>query len=177
MTQKEQEQLGRKKKQRLIEYLFLIGFQGFFVTAFLAVLQPFLSIALAAGAFGLAWNLARLREQRRTMEANDKRRLLGDALESLVLMLFLVCVGIGTRFVQVSFVAVMAHLSVSLLLYFLGSFLGESVWTKQIFPSLSEREQHNYIVNLNQSLLFPYNIAHLRRVFRLSRRNDDDEQQ
>lgn len=174
MTHKEQVQILKKKKQRFIEYLVLIGFQGFFVTAFLAVLQPFLSVVLAVGAFGLAWNLARLREHRRTLEPSDKRRLLGDALESLVLMLFLVCVGIGARFIEVSFIAVMAHLSVSLLAYFLGSFLGESMWTKQYFEALSEQEQHNYATNLNRSLLFPYDFSHLRRVFRSSRRDESD---
>lgn len=177
MTQQEQAQFARKKRQRFIEYLVLIGFQGFFVTAFLSVLQPFLSTALAVASFGLSWNLARLREQRRLLETNDKRRLLGDALESLVLMLFLVCIGIGARYIQISFVVVMAHLSVSLIAYFLGSFLGESVWTRQFFSSLSARQQYNYIVNLNQSLLFPYNFSHLRRVFRSSQRDDDNAQE
>lgn len=177
MTQEEQQSLSRKKKQRFIEYVALIGFQGFFVTAFLVLLHPLLALALTAASFGLSWNLAQLREQRRTLNLNDGRRLMGDALESMILLLFLVLVGIGSQFIGIPFITVMAYLSISLMAYFMGSFLGESVWMKRYVDALPEAQLHNYVANLNRSLFFPYNLSHLRQVFRSPRRRNksDDE--
>ncbi len=159
----------------MVEYLVLISFQGFFVTAFLRVLHPLFSPALAVVTCGLAWNLAALREQRRTLALANSRRLIGDALESLILLLALVLLGIGAQFVALPFVVVMAHLAISLMGYFVGSFLGESVWMKRYVPGLPDDRLSNYLGNLNRSLLFPYNFQYLRRVFRNSRRDDTDK--
>lgn len=176
MTQEQQQILARKRKQRFIEYVVLIGFQGFFVTAFLHLFHPLLALAFAAVSFGLSWNLAQLREQRRTLELNDGRRLVGDALESMILMLFLVLIGIGARFIDIPFTTVMAYLSVSLMAYFAGSFIGESVWIKRNLNELPEPLVHNYIANLNRSLFFPYNLSHLQQALRSPRRrNKNDE--
>ena len=175
MNQENTQNFDKKRKQRMVEYLVLIGFQGFFVTAFLKVLHPLFAPALAAAGCGLAWNLASLREQRRTLAPGDSRRLLGDALESLVLLLALVAIGIGAQFVPIPFVVVMAHLAVSLMGYFVGSFLGESVWMKRYVPGLPEERFADYLENLNRSLFFPYNLRYLRRVFRGPRRRDDDD--
>ncbi len=157
----------------MIEYIVLIGFQGFFVTAFLKVLHPLFAPALAAVACGLAWNLASLREQRRTLALADSRRLIGDALESLILLLALVLIGIGAQFVAIPFIVVMAHLAISLMGFFVGSFLGESVWMKRYVYGLPDDIRSNYLGNLNRSLFFPYNLQYLRRVFRNPRHRDD----
>lgn len=176
MTQEQLQILARKRRQRFIEYIVLIGFQGFFVTAFLRLFHPVLALSFAAVSFGLSWNLAQLREQRRTLDLRDSRRLVGDALESMILMLFLVIVGIGARFIGIPFTTVMAYLSASLMAYFIGAFLGESVWIKRSLADLPETGLHNYIANLNRSLFFPYNLSYLQQAFRSPRRrnkNDD----
>ena len=176
MTQEELQTFEKKRRQRMIEYLILIGFQGFFVTAFLKVLHPIFAPALAAVTGGLAWNLAGLREQRRTLAPGDSRRLIGDALESLVLLLALILLGIGAQFVAIPFVVVMAHLAISIMGYFIGSFLGESVWMKRYAEGLPAERIGNYLANLNRSLFFPYNLHYLRRVFRGPRRRSDDDE-
>lgn len=175
MKQEFRQSLEKKRMQRVVEYIVLIAFQGFFVTAFLRVLHPLFAPALAVVACGLAWNLAALREQRRTLGVADSRRLMGDALESMILLLALALLGIGAQFVDIPFVVVMAHLALSLMGFFVGSFLGESVWMKRNVPSLSNEKIENYLGNLNRSLFFPYNLRNIRRVFRRPRRRDDEQ--
>jgi hypothetical protein len=161
--------LNRKRRQRLIEYGLLIAVQIVLAGLLASYTQPTFAVALGAIAFGAAWNLAGLREQRRTMGTHSSKRLLGDTIESVGLMMCIVVVSIVSRLLDIPRVSVMAHLSVVILAYFCGSFMGEQRWIRSVFTLLSIEAQHNYIANLNRSLIFPYNIAHLKQIFGVER--------
>jgi membrane associated rhomboid family serine protease len=159
-------QFERKRRQRFIEYAVLTSIQGFFATALLHETLPIVVVGLGVVAFGLAWNLAFAREHRRTLDIHSAQRLLGDAIESVILM---VCIAGGiiiARFWGVPIFQIMAHIAPTIMLYFLGSFIGETIWARQFLATLSLSQQTNYIANLNRSLIFPYNIGYIRSVLR-----------
>lgn len=163
--------LERKRRQRFIEYAALTSIQGFFATALFHETIPLVVLLLAVVAFGMAWNLAFARENRRTLDIHSSQRLLGDAIESIVLM---VCIAVGiitARFLGVPVLKVMAHVAPTIMLYFLGSFIGETLWARRFFATLTVLQQTNYIANLNRSIIFPYNVSYIRSVLRKNTSN------
>jgi drug/metabolite transporter (DMT)-like permease len=160
--------LRQKRRQRLVEYVVLISIQIVLALMLVREAQPAFAVALAVSALGVSWSLALVREHRRTLDVHSPQRLLGDAMESISIILLFVLAGIVAQFVGVPNVSLMAHLSVVTFAYFCGSFIGETLWMRG-FTELSTEKQTSYIHNLNRSIIFPYNISYLRSIFRSPR--------
>lgn len=154
-----------KATQRAIEYAALLVFQGFLALNVLSFTGTAFAIAFAASGFGVAWTLAFAREARRILPLRDLTRLKGDASESLLVLFFMLGTGVAAQLLGLPVEGLLAHVAIVFFMYLLGSFGGELAWRKRFFRSLSLEQQGNYIGNLNRSLLFPYNISYLRRLF------------
>lgn len=154
----------RKRRQRMVEYVALIGLQTVLVLLLLREVQPIFLLVFAVSVFGVAFNVTKLREQRRTLGVHSTTRLLGDTIESFSVMVIILVAGIGARLLDVPMVSFFAHLAVIVWAYFCGSFTSETLWTRRVMPVLSSEQQLHYVSNLNRSIIFPYNIPYLRSV-------------
>ena len=67
---------------------------------------------------------------------------------------------------KLSLVNYESYVCIVLLAYFVGSLMGEMRWVKTRFALLKPEQQKNYTVNLNSSLIFPYNLGSIRRSLR-----------
>jgi hypothetical protein len=169
----------RKRRQRMIEYVVLIGLQTALALMLLREVQFVFLLVFTVSAFGVAFNVTKLREQRRTLGLHSTKRLLGDTIESFAAMLIILVAGITARLLSVPMVSFFAHLAVIVWAYFCGSFTSETLWTRHIMPSLTAEQQTQYVHNLNRSIIFPYNIPYLRSVLRSRRpsaRSSNDSQ-
>ncbi|HYF02342.1 MAG TPA: hypothetical protein VEC36_03120 [Patescibacteria group bacterium] len=158
--------LDRKRRRRNTEYVGIIAFQSFFAFSFLKIADIFLWLIFALSSFGLAMTLSLARENRRTQEPTDKKRIVTDAVESFALMFILVLSALISMQLGLSLVRYESYVCIVLLSYFVGSWAGELRWTRVRFPILEEFQQKNYVINLNASMIFPYNIGSIRRSFR-----------
>ncbi len=166
MNAADEQEVYQKQRRRQAEYIGLTTFQaviGWLVRDFLRFDT---GCAIAICAFLLGWMLARLREQRRTLEVANKSRILTDALESLLLMFLLAIGTILALKAGVELLIVQAHLCVFFVCYFLGSWQSEVHWRKQFLARLEYQAGRNYLLNLNRSVIFPYNSTFLRSLFR-----------
>jgi hypothetical protein len=163
----------QKRRQRFVEYVGLISLQGFLAAGLLHATHEYEALLAAPISFGFAWLLATSREERRTLDQHDTRRLLGDTIESFGLALSVAVFVIAARFWGVKVSLIMTYLAVTVMLYFLGSFVSETIWLSRIFPNIAFEKKLNYLKNLNRSIIFPYNLGYLRSVLRngTSRRN------
>ncbi len=159
------ERLRPKQRQRLVEYAILIALQILLATAFVREARFLFALGLSVSALGMAWTLAHIREARRTLNVHSTKRLIGDTLESFGIMMLLALSGIAARWLEVPRMSFMAHLSLVVAAYFVGSLMGELRWRKRFLHRLSHEEQQQYLVNLNRSVIFPYNLAYLRETF------------
>lgn len=162
-----------KRRQRFVEYVGLISLQGFLAAGLLHATHQYEALLAIPVSFGMAWMLAVAREERRTLDQHNTRRLLGDTIESFGLALSVAVFVITARFWGVKLSLIMTYLAVITMLYFLGSFTSETVWLSRIFPTLAFENKLNYLKNLNRSIIFPYNLHYLRSILRNnnSRRN------
>jgi hypothetical protein len=158
-----------KRRQRFVEYVGLISLQGFLAAGLLHATHEYEALMAVPVSFGLAWMLTSAREERRTLDQHNTRRLLGDTIESFGLALSVAVFVITARFWGVKVSLIMTYLAVITLLYFLGSFVSETVWWSRIFPNLAFDHKVNYLKNLNRSIIFPYNISYLRSILRSNR--------
>lgn len=166
MKEADEQEVYQKQRRRQAEYIGLTTFQiviGWAVHDFLRI-DTALSVGISALLLG--WVLARFREQRRTLEVANKSRILTDALESLLLM-FLLAIGASLSLkAGVELLVVQAHLCVFFVFYFLGTWQSEVHWRKQFLSRLEYQAGRNYLLNLNRSVIFPYNSTFLRSLFR-----------
>jgi hypothetical protein len=158
--------LRGKQRRRQAEYIGLAAFQFSFAFIFRQFLAIESGIAVFVSAFSLGLLLAFLREKRRTLSSGNRSRILTEAVESLMIMMLIalsiiVCLKLG-----IQLLVVQVHLCVFLASYFCGSLIGETRWVVRNFEYLSPIERNNYLVNLNGSIIFPYNIEFLRSLFR-----------
>ena len=154
-----------KRRRRNMEYIGLIAFQGYFATRFFAIVD-FLPACVSMLSVGsLAWVLGGHREQRRTEAFLSRPRLLADAVESLLLLFVLMLTGLVSILLNMNLLRYQSYVSIALLAFFIASFVREMVWQKRKFPLLDETRKNNYVMNLNKSIIFPYNLKYLRRVF------------
>jgi hypothetical protein len=158
------ERLRPKQHQRLVEYAILITLQILLAIALVREVRFLFAFGLSVSAFGTAWTLAHIREVRRTLNVHSTKRLMGDTLESFGIMTLMALSGIAARWLEVPRVSFMAHLSLVVAAYFVGSLMGELRWRKRFLHRLSHEEQQHYAVNLNRSVIFPYNVAYLRQT-------------
>ncbi|MES2766485.1 MAG: hypothetical protein V4642_11480, partial [Bacteroidota bacterium] len=91
----------------------------------------------------------------------DTKRIVTDAIESFILMFILVMSAIIAMQFGLSLVSYESYVCIILLAYFIGSCAGELHWTKMRFPFLDLAKQKNYAINLNGSIIFPYNIKNI----------------
>ncbi|MBI3258051.1 MAG: hypothetical protein HYZ54_00995 [Ignavibacteriae bacterium] len=161
-----EEILRRKRKRRQAEYIGLTAFQMSFVYMFRYFLHLETAIIIAAAALSLGWLLVVLREKRRILSVGNRTRILTDAVESLLIMFLIaisiiICLKLG-----IELLVIQAHLCVFLSGYFCGSILSETHWVTNNFGYLSPNERRNYLLNLNSSIIFPYNSEFLRSLLR-----------
>lgn len=157
-----------KRRQRFIEYASLVAMQGFLAAGLVHSTALTLSFTAMPVVFAAAWMLAQIREKRRTMGQHDTKRLLGDTIESFSIALLMALALIVARWFTVGVAVMMTYLSMTILAYFLGSFIGEMWWASRIFPRYDLEHKVNYVINLNRSVIFPYNVRYLRSIFRNS---------
>lgn len=155
-----------KRRQRFVEYVSLISLQGFLAAGLLHATHEMQALIAAPVSFGMAWLLATAREERRTLDQHNTRRLLGDTIESFGLALSVAIFVITARYWGINVSLIMTYLAVVTMWYFLGSFLSETVWLSRVFPYLGFENKLNYLKNLNRSIIFPYNLSYLRSIFR-----------
>ncbi|TAE29906.1 MAG: hypothetical protein EAZ92_05705 [Candidatus Kapaibacterium sp.] len=160
-----------KRRQRFVEYVGLISLQGFLAAGLLHATHETEALLAAPVSFGLAWMLTNSREERRTLDQHNTRRLLGDTIESFGLALSVAVFVITARYFGVKVSLMMTYLSVMTLLFFFGSFVSETVWFSRMFPHLAFENKLNYLKNLNRSIIFPYNVSYLRSILRSGKRN------
>jgi hypothetical protein len=158
--------LVQKRRRRTTEYVGIIAFQSFFAFSFVRLADFFLVLIFTLSAFGLSWTLALMRESRRTMEPTDRKRIITDAAESFILMFILVLSAIIAIQLQLSLVNYESYVCIALLAYFIGSLAGELYWMRVRFPLLDFTRQKNYAINLNSSIIFPYNLDSIRHSMR-----------
>jgi len=157
-----------KRRQRFVEYASLTALQGFLAAGLLHSTALTLSFSAMPIVFAAAWLLAQIREKRRTMGQHDTKRLLGDTVESFSIALLMALALIAARWFTVGVAVMMTYLSMTILAYFLGSFIGEMWWASRVFPRYDLEHKVNYVINLNRSVIFPYNVRYLRSIFRNS---------
>jgi hypothetical protein len=158
--------LAQKLRRRMAEYVGIIAFQSFFAFSFAQLADAFLLLIFGVSAFGLAWTLAIQREKRRTLAPENKKRIIADAAESFILMFVLAMSAIIAIQLRLSLVNYESYVCIALLAYFIGSLAGEVRWTKTGLPLLKPEQRKNYAVNLNGSIIFPFNFGIIRRSLR-----------
>jgi hypothetical protein len=155
-----------KRRQRYLEYVSLAAGQGFLAAGLLHATNLTASFGAMPFVFGAAWLLAQVREKRRTLGQHDTKRLMGDTIESFSIAAMMALLVIGSRWFTVSVSVMMTYLSMAILAYFLGSFIGEMWWASRMFPRYDLEHKVNYVINLNRSVIFPYNLRYLRSILR-----------
>jgi hypothetical protein len=155
-----------KRRQRFVEYAALTAGQGFLAAGLIHATDLTVSFVAMPLVFMAAWLLAQVREKRRTLGQHDTKRLLGDTIESFSVALMMALMVISARWFAVGLAVMMTYLSVAILAYFLGSFIGEMWWASRFFPRYDLEHKINYVINLNRSVIFPYNLRYLRSIFR-----------
>jgi hypothetical protein len=158
--------LAARRRQRFVEYVSLVSMQGFLAAGLIHATHLTSALGIAPFTFVGAWMLASLREERRTRNQHDTKRLLGDTLESFGMALAVAIFGIAARWFGVPGGVIMTYLSVGIGAYFLGSFCGETWWQSRNFARLSMQDKVHYMTNFNRSIIFPYNIRYLRSALR-----------
>lgn len=158
--------LQRKRRRRQAEYIGLAAFQVTFAYMFRQFLEIESVIIVGSLALCLGWILAILREKRRTLDVANRSRILTDAIESLMIMLFIALSVIVSLKIGIPLLVVQVHLCSFLGAYFCGSLFGESRWVARNFNILTPVERRNYLYNLNSSIIFPYNADFLRTLFK-----------
>lgn len=166
MNADDERDIIQKQRRRHAEYCGLASSQAAIGWVVRDVLHWDTAIIVGGAAFFLSWLLARYREQRRTLDVGSKSRILTDAVESLLLMFLLAIGAIVSLKTGVELLVLQAHLCVFLTLYFIGTWISEMHWRKQNVGQLSSKEAKNYVLNLNRSVIFPYNSTFLRSLFR-----------
>lgn len=157
--------LEHKVRRRLWEYVVLLAVQGFFVGAFTPVVTVEVALPIGILTAGAGMALAWIREQRRLL-GNPYQRLWLDASEIFLLLLVLGISALVASGFGLSLVVYQGHLSYVLFGYVLGSLLGEVGWRRRVFRQLPAEERYRYVQNLAPSLVFPYSVGHLRRLWR-----------
>lgn len=155
-----------KRRQRYVEYVGLAAMQGFLAAGLLHATNLTASFGTMPLVFGAAWLLAQMREKRRTLGQHDTKRLMGDTIESFSIAAMMALLVIGSRWFTVGVGIAMTYLSMAILAYFLGSFIGEMWWASRVFPRYDLKHKVNYVINLNRSVIFPYNLRYLRSILR-----------
>jgi hypothetical protein len=155
-----------KRRQRYVEYVSLSAGQGFLAAGLLHATNLTASFGAMPLVFGAAWLLAQVREKRRTLGQHDTKRLMGDTIESFSIAAMMALLVISSRWFGVGVGVMMTYLSMAILAYFLGSFIGEMWWASRIFPRYDLERKVNYVINLNRSVIFPYNLRYLRSILR-----------
>lgn len=155
-----------KRRQRFVEYVSLSAGQGFLAAGLLHATNLTASFGAMPLVFGAAWLLAQVREKRRTLGQHDTKRLMGDTIESFSIAAMMALLVISSRWFGVGVGVMMTYLSMAILAYFLGSFIGEMWWASRIFPRYDLERKVNYVINLNRSVIFPYNLRYLRSILR-----------
>ncbi|MBK9248747.1 MAG: hypothetical protein IPM69_11670 [Ignavibacteria bacterium] len=166
MNSEEKQEIYQKQHRRQAEYIGLVIFQsviGFTVNSYLRYDSGCIVMIVA---FSIGWVLTRLREERRTLDVTNKSRILTDALESLLLMFILALCAILSLKIGIDLLTIQAHLCVYFVAFFVSSWQSEVHWRKQNLSHLSSKAIRNYILNLNRSIIFPYNSTFLRSLYR-----------
>lgn len=155
-----------KRRQRFVEYAGLVALQGFLAAGLVHATNLSGALGVMPVFFAAAWLLAQIREKRRMLGQHDPKRHLGDTIESFSLALSLALLVIGARWLDLGAGVMMTYLSLIIASYFLGSFVGELWWSSRVLPRYDFEQKINYVMNLNRSVIFPYNLRYLRSIFR-----------
>ena len=148
-----------KRVQRGIEYALLISVHLFFLLSFRGYFSEWLALALGASAFGLNLQLTQLREWRRTRGAHDRTRLVGDAFESVLFLLFVLALtfGSGERDAfGISIQGYYAYVAALLAGLFAGGIAGECSWQARNLDGLGVARMRNYVTHYRRTILIPY---------------------
>ncbi len=161
-----QAKIHRKHRQRMVEYGVLVCFHWYAVVVFTPMIEG--GILLAAPVLiggGMGVQLAMYRERRRLRHPLDPKRLIAESVESLSMMLMVVLILIIAVQTSLPLAQIMGWLSSSLLGYFAGTMLGEYLWRQRILVRLREIACTRYEENLTRSVIFPYNLKLITRLF------------
>ena len=148
-----------KRLQRAVEYALLIAFHLFFVLSFHEFIQWWMVLAFSVPMFCMNFQLTQLRERRRTRPASDRGRIVGDTVESILFLLFIVLLSIGgatKRWLAMQDQEFLGYVAAALAGLFLAGLLGELYWQSRHIGSLDPDDRANYIGNLRRTIIFPY---------------------
>ncbi len=158
--------IHRKHIQRCVEYSALLVFHGYALWMFIRLeTTSILLFTAILVLMGLGAQLAVLRERRRLRHPLDRRRLVVESTESLSGMLLLVLSIIVALHAQIALVLLMQWLSGLLLGYFGGTLVGEYVWRFRTIARLQQYSLSRYEENLTRSVMFPYNLKFIARLW------------
>lgn len=157
--------LQLKRLQRAVEYALLAAFNFFFLLAFQEYYLWWMALLLGAITFGMNFQLTQLREKRRTADVASRPRIVADAFESILFLLFIVTLTLGGLLrnqLSMTDQEYQAYVSALLIGLFLAGLVGELYWQMRFFGELDQEKRRNYIANLKRTIILPYTVSRRR---------------
>ncbi|HVZ39201.1 MAG TPA: hypothetical protein VHI13_08000 [Candidatus Kapabacteria bacterium] len=158
-------ELRLKRLQRTAEYALLISMHLFFLLAFHSFYRWWMALLLAAATFGMNFRLTQFREERRTSAPGNRKRIMADAFESILFLVFIAVLSAGgllQHLLDVTDQEYLAYVSALLTGVFLAGLVGEIYWQAKHFSPLDRERRRNYIANLKRTIVLPYTISRRR---------------
>ncbi|MBS1911020.1 MAG: hypothetical protein JST22_03455 [Bacteroidetes bacterium] len=162
-------ELRLKRLQRTAEYALLISMHLFFLLAFRSFYRWWMALLLAAATFGMNFRLTQFREERRTSSPGNRKRIMADAFESVLFLVFIAVLSAGgllQHLLDVTDQEYLAYVSALLTGVFLAGLVGEIYWQARHFSPLDRERRHNYIANLRRTIVLPYTISRRKHEIR-----------
>jgi hypothetical protein len=157
--------LRLKRLQRAAEYALLAAIHLFFLLAFRSYYRWWMALLLGAITFGMNFQLTQIRERRRTAAARNRQRVLADAFESVLFLIFIAALSLGgllQKYIDVGDQEYLAYVASLLMGLFLAGLVGELFWQAKYLGELPDTERRNYIANLKRTIILPYTITRRR---------------
>lgn len=158
--------LRLKRLQRAAEYALLTSLHLFFLLAFREFYRWWMALLLALITFGANFQLTQQREQRRTGPVESRRRIMADAFESILFLVFIAALSAGgllQHVIDMTEQEYLAYVAALLGGLFMAGLVGELYWQARHYSRLNRGRRHNYVENMKRTIILPYTAARRRR--------------
>jgi hypothetical protein len=157
--------LRLKRLQRGAEYALLGAMHFFFLLAFREFYRWWMALLLGAIMFGMNFQLTQFRERRRTASTNSRKRVVADAFESILFLMFVTALSLGgllQGYLGIGNQEYGAYIASLLVGIFMAGLVGELYWQAKHFSELDAEKRRNYVSNLRRTIILPYTISRRR---------------
>lgn len=150
--------LYRKAKRRNLEYLFILIAMGTLTFLFSSYLELLPILLISAGVSGVGYGITILREFRRFLPFDDKKRILHSMIESIVLTSIILIIGL-ISFLEV-FDSLLFHgyTSLGMFIFVFSNVWGENSFRKKYLTSISFEQLQTFFENTPSSLFQQFSI-------------------